>query len=128
VTVLPEDAVAFDRFLAGSPPEVVATASALRLAVLDAMPDAVEWFDPGNGLLAFGTTRTMRDLMFAIIPHQAHVNLQLVDGVDLPNPDGRIEGTGKRARHVKVRSEADAAAPWLRAAIAAQLVHRSAGR
>jgi hypothetical protein len=70
----------------------------------------------------------MGDLMFAIIPHKAYVNLQLVDGVDLPNPDGRIEGTGKRARHVKVRSAADAAAPWLRAAIAAQLAYRSAGR
>ena len=122
------DAVAFDRVLAASTPEVAAVGRALRRAVLDALPDAVEWFDPGNGLLAFGATRTMGDLMFAIIPHKAHVNLQLVDGVDLPNPDGRIEGTGKRARHVKVRSAADAAAPWLRAAIAAQLAYRSAGR
>ena len=57
----------------------------------------------------------MRDFCFAIIPHKAHVNLQLADGVDLPNPDGRIEGTGKRIRHVKVRSVEDARAPWLRA-------------
>ena len=46
----------------------------------------------------------MRDFLFAIIPHKAYVNLQLADGVDLPNRDGRIEGTGKRIRHVKVRS------------------------
>jgi hypothetical protein len=120
-----DDAVAFDRFLAASAPEVAAIAGALRQAVLEAMPAAVEWFDPGNGLLAFGATRTMRELMFAIIPHKAHVNLQLVDGVDLPNPHGRIEGTGRRARHVKVRSVADTDAPWLRMAIAAQLDHRS---
>jgi hypothetical protein len=120
-----EDAVAFDRFLAASTPEVAAIAGALRQAVTEAMPDAVEWFDPGDGLLAFGATRTMRDLLFAIIPHKAHVNLQLVDGVDLPNPDGRIEGTGKRARHVKVRSVADIDAPWLRAAVAAQLAYRT---
>ena len=50
----------------------------------------------------------MRDFLFAIIPHTAHVNLQLADGADLPNPDGRIEGTGKRVRHVKVRSVEDA--------------------
>ncbi len=53
----------------------------------------------------------MRDFYFAIIPHKAHVNLQLADGVDLPNPDGRIEGTGKRVRHVKVRSVEDAGRP-----------------
>ena len=124
-----EDAVAFDKFLGASTPEVAETARALRLAVIEVFPDAVEWFDPGNGLLAFGTTRTMRDLLFAIIPHKAHVNLQLVDGVDLPNPDGRIEGTGKRARHVKVRSVADTEAAWLKAAIAAQLaIRQPAGR
>ena len=50
----------------------------------------------------------MREFWFAIIPHTAHVNLQLADGVELPNPDGRIEGTGKRVRHIKIRSEDDA--------------------
>lgn len=119
-----EDAVAFDLFLAGSTPDVADVARSLRLTVLEAFPDAIEWFDPGNGLLAFGSRRSMRDLYFAIIPHTAHVNLQLVDGVDLPDPDGRIEGTGKRARHVKVRSVADTTAPWLKAAVAAQLAAR----
>jgi hypothetical protein len=67
----------------------------------------------------------MRDLSFAIIPHTSWVNLQLADGVELANPDGRIEGTGKRIRHVKVRSVEDAAAPWVRAVIAAQLAYRA---
>jgi hypothetical protein len=117
VTGPTDDAAAFDAFLAGSTPEVAAVARAVRLAVLARLPDAIEWFDPGNGLLGIGATRTMRGLLFAIIPHRAHVNLQLVDGVDLPNPYGKVEGTGKRARHVKARSVEDAAAPWLTAAI-----------
>ena len=123
----PEDAIAFDRFLEGSAPGIAEVARALRVAVLSALPGAVEWFDPGNGLLAIGTKRSMRDLLFAIIPHRAHVNLQLVDGVDLPNPDGRIEGTGKRVRHVKLRALDDVGSPWLRAAVAAQVRHRSPG-
>ncbi len=41
---------------------------------------------PADGLLAFGTGGSMRDFWFAIIPHTAHVNLQLADGVDLPEP------------------------------------------
>jgi hypothetical protein len=128
VTAASGDAVAFDVFLGSSSPEVAATARAVRQAILVALPGTVEWFDPGDGLLAFGATRTVRDLIFAIIPHKAHVNLQLVDGVDLPNPHGRIEGTGKRARHVKVRSAAEAAAPWVIEAIAAQVAHRQADR
>jgi hypothetical protein len=118
-----EDALAFDRHLDAIAPNVADIARALRLTVLEGFPAAVESFDPGDGLLAFGTGRSMRDLRFAIIPHTAHVNLQLVDGVDLANPDGRIEGTGKRARHIKVRSVEDAHAPWLRAAIAAQVAY-----
>ena len=68
----------------------------------------------------------MRDLLFAIIPHRSWVNLQLADGVDLPNPDGRIEGTGKRVRHLKIRSVEDTGTSWVRATIAAQVAHRRA--
>ena len=116
----------FDRILDGNAPEVVATAHALRAAVEGAMPDVVEQVDFGNGLLAFGRSRAMRDLLFAIIPHKAHVNLQLADGVDLPNPDGLIEGTGKRIRHVKVRSAEMAASQAVRLVIDAQVQFRRA--
>ena len=123
-----EDAVGFDRFLEGSTAEVADIARALRVAVLAAFPGAVEWFDPSDGVLGFGSRRTIRDLCLAIAPHKAHVNLQLVDGVDLPNEHGRIEGTGKRARHVKVRTIAEVAAPWVVDAIYAQLAHRQPNR
>jgi hypothetical protein len=114
----------FDRILEGNAPEVVATAHALRAAVESAMPDVVEQVDFGNGLLAFGRSRAMRDLLFAIIPHKSHVNLQLADGVDLPNPDGLIEGTGKRIRHVKVRSVEMAGSAAIRVVIDAQVQFR----
>lgn len=119
-----EDAVAFEGYLGASSPEVADVARTLRLTVLEALPGAIEWFDQGNGLLAIGTTRTMHDLLFAIIPHRAHVNLQLADGVDLPNPDGRIEGTGKRVRHVNVRSIDDARSSWLRSTVAEEIAWR----
>jgi hypothetical protein len=122
-----DDALAFDRFLDASAPNVAETARALRLTVLDAVPDAVETFDPADRLLAFGTRGSRREFWFAIIPHTAHVNLQLADGADLPNPDGRIEGTGKRVRHVKVRSADEARAAWLRAVVARQVAHRQPG-
>lgn len=113
----------FDKILEGNAPEVIATAHALRATVKSAMPDVVEQVDFGNGLLAFGRSMAMRDLLFAIIPHKSHVNLQLADGADLPNADGSIEGTGKRIRHVKVRSVEAASSPAVRKAIDAQIAH-----
>jgi hypothetical protein len=113
----------FDRILEGNAPDVIATAHALRASVKAAMPDVVEQVDFGNGLLAFGRSMAMRDLLFAIIPHKSHVNLQLADGADLPNADGSIEGTGKRIRHVKVRSVEAATSPAVRNAIDAQIAY-----
>jgi hypothetical protein len=120
-----DDALAFDRHLAATAPDVADISRALRLTVLAGFPDAVETFDRADGLLAIGMGRSMRDFRFAIIPHKAHVNLQLADGVDLPNPDGRIEGTGKRVRHLKVRSVADASSDWVQRVVAAQVAFRS---
>jgi hypothetical protein len=94
----------WDEVLASHTPEVQASARALEALIREEAPDVVVQFDPGNGLLAFGRSMRMRDLLFALIPHAGWVNLQLADGALLPNPDGLIEGTGKRIRHVKVRS------------------------
>ena len=113
----------FEKVLEGNAPEVAATSHALREAVKAVLPDAVEQIDFGNGLLALGRSRAMRDLLFAIIPHKSHVNLQLADGAELPNPHGAIEGTGKRIRHVKVRSVEAASSPPVRAAIDAQIAY-----
>jgi len=122
--VTSEDAIAFDRYLEATAPAVAEIARALRLAVLAGLPDAIETFDRSDGLLAIGRGRSLRDFLFAIIPHKAHVNLQLADGAELPNPDVRIEGTGKRIRHVKVRSVEDCRSDWVRGVIVAQVAFR----
>ncbi|HXG27153.1 MAG TPA: hypothetical protein VNL94_09950 [Candidatus Binatia bacterium] len=114
----------WDENLATHSPDVQAAARALDAAIREAEPALKVRFDPGNGLLAFGRSMAMRDLLFALIPHTGWVNLQLADGALLPNPDGRIEGTGKRIRHIKVRSAAAAADPRVRAAIREQLAIR----
>ncbi len=116
-----------DRLLAEHPAQIQAIERALRVTIRSAVPDAVEQVDFGNKLIAFGRSMTMRGLLFAIIAHQSWVNLQLADGAVLPDPDGLIEGTGKRIRHVKIRSvEAASSAPVV-AIIDAQLAARPEG-
>jgi hypothetical protein len=111
----------WDEVLASHTPAVQAAARALETVIRDELPDVVIDFDPGNGLLAFGRSMRMRDLLFALIPHAGWVNLQLADGALLPNPDGLIEGTGKRIRHVKVRSADVARDPRILGIVRAEL-------
>jgi hypothetical protein len=115
------------RLIAEHPPEQQSVEQALRIAIRREFPAAVEQVDFGNKLIAFGRSMKMRGLLFAIIAHKSWVNLQLADGGDLPNPDGRIEGTGKRIRHIKVRSVDDASSVPVLAAIRAQLAARPDG-
>lgn len=107
-----------------STPEVRAIFLAALDLVRDVMPDANGQLDLPDRLVAFGHgspggTR-MRDFAIALIPHRAHVNVQLADGALLENPDGLVEGTGKRIRHVKCRSVEDVGRPALRELIRAQ--------
>ncbi len=98
-----------DELLARSSPEVRAVAQRLRAVVLDVLPGTIqETVDLADNLLAYVTGPRLRDIVIGIIPHTSHVNLQFPDGVDLPDPSGLLEGTGRRARHVKNRSVADA--------------------
>lgn len=116
-----------DRLLAEHSPELQAIERALRATIRREFPGAVEQVDFGNKLIAFGRSMKMRGLLFAIIAHRTWVNLQLADGAELADPDGLIEGTGKRIRHIKIRSvEAASSAPVL-AAIRAQLAARPEG-
>ena len=111
----------WDENLASHSADIQAAARELEAVIRAALPEIVVHYDPGNGLLAFGRSMAMRDLLFAIIPHAGWVNLQLADGALLSNPDGLIEGTGKKIRHIKVRTREAATSAPVRAAILAQL-------
>ena len=100
----------------------------LRSLVREVMPEAQEQVDLPDRVLAygFGPPGGVRMSGFAVglIPHTAHVNVQLADGALLPDPDGIVEGTGKRIRHVKCRSLEDVARPALRALLEEQAALR----
>lgn len=112
------------RLLAGHAATVRDTAVRLQALIRELAPEAIETVDEPDHLLAYGWSPRMRDLIFAIAPHTSHVNLQLADGAGLSDPDRIVEGTGKRIRHVKCRSVADAERPALRALIQAQIETR----
>lgn len=117
-----------DTLLAPQTPIVREVVLALRSLVREVMPDATEQIDLPDRLVAFGFgppggTR-LRDFAVGLIPHRAHVNVQLADGALLDDPTGIVEGTGKRIRHVKCRSLDDLARPALRTLVADQAARR----
>jgi hypothetical protein len=117
-----------DTLLAPQTPIVREVVLALRSLVREVMPDATEQVDLPDRLVAFGFgppggTR-LRDFAVGLIPHRAHVNVQLADGALLDDPTGIVEGTGKRIRHVKCRSLEDVTRPALRTLLADQAARR----
>ena len=75
----------------------------LRDLVLELAPDAIEQIDQPARLLAYGYAQTYTHTICVIIPQKSYVNLGFPRGVELPDPSGLLEGTGKKARHVKIR-------------------------
>jgi hypothetical protein len=95
--------------------------------VLEVLPEAREILDRSDRLVAYATgPRPIKDLWAGIAPHTSHVNLQLANGALIADPAGLVEGTGKRVRHVKLRSVGDVERPELRSLLDASLArHRS---
>ena len=98
---------------------------ALRAVVLEVDPNACEVVRPGERTATYGVgPRKMIDGYAYILPHARWVNLGFYQGADLADPETRLEGTGARMRHVKVRSPQDANDPAVRALLESALAER----
>ena len=104
----PETSEALSAFLASYSPQVQELALALRALILRVLPSAIEQVDPPSKIIAYGSDRTYAGLICAIAPYQSRVNLMFARGAELPDPEHLLEGTGKRARHVKITARAEA--------------------
>lgn len=96
-----------EEFLAAYPPEIRALALETKNLILRVIPSAVEIVDPPSKIVAYGFGRKYADLICAIAPYSKYLNLIFSKGAELPDPDQRLTGTGKRARHIKIRTIED---------------------
>jgi len=104
-----------DEFLNAYSPQIRELAMKTRGLILEVFPGAVEQVDVPSKIIAYGTGTRYADLICAIAPFSAHINLMFSKGASLPDPDGLLEGTGKKARHVKIRQVEDLERPAVRA-------------
>ncbi|MDT4966189.1 MAG: hypothetical protein QOJ64_926 [Acidobacteriota bacterium] len=64
--------------------------------------------------MGFGPTARMGDTVCMIGAYSAHVNLGFNQGAELEDPQGLLQGTGKKIRHVKIKTAADLSHPGIR--------------
>ena len=100
--------------LAGHTALVQQIALELRALVLQMAPAAIEQIDLPAHMLAYGFKATYKELLCVIMPTQKYVNFGFPHGASMSDPAGLLQGTGKRARHVKVTSLEDARRSELR--------------
>ena len=100
-------------------PEMREVMQQLRPLIREVMPQATEGVHAGWKAIYYNDTPSVMNMIVAMSPAQAHVTLSFSDGIDLPDPAKRLEGTGKRGRHVKIRSVEDVRSPEVRALLEA---------
>ena len=99
----------FDDLLAITEDSQKSTLKSLREIILSIHPEAFEVVRLGERAATYGVGPKKNSESYAyLLPHKNWVNLGFLFGVNLPDPDGWLEGSGKKMRHVKIRSQEDA--------------------
>lgn len=97
----------------------------LREIVFEVDPDTCEVVRLGDRAATYGVgPRKMLDGYAYILPYKRWVNLGFYQGAELADPEGLLEGTGAKMRHVKVRSVDEAKRSAVRALVRGALERR----
>jgi hypothetical protein len=115
----------FDDILATARPGVCPVCRALRLLIASLHPRFVEVVWPRQKIASFGVGPKKMTEHYAYISVQpSHVNLGFYHGAPLNDPAGLLEGTGRRLRHVKVRTLSDSKNPAITALLRQAIADR----
>ena len=93
----------FNQAIEDSSPEVQDIARRLRELIIETYSEVVEVPWPHQKTVGYGVgPKKMSEHFCYLAPQKDRVNLGFFHGADLPDPNGILEGTGKKLRHVKV--------------------------
>ena len=117
----------FEDLLDIAPDALRSIMTCLRELILLVDPDAVMVVRLGDKAATFGVgPKKMSEGYCYILPYSKWVNLGFYHGVALPDPDGLLQGTGAKMRHIKIRSIEDCQNPMLSQMIGNALKERKA--
>jgi hypothetical protein len=93
----------FEEAIGEATEDVQALARDVRALIADIYPQVTEVPWPRQQITGYGLgPKKMSEHFCYIGAHAAHVNLGFNYGADLPDPEGLLEGTGKKFRHIKI--------------------------
>ena len=110
-------------FLTRYPPEVRELVHDVRAFVRQSIPEVRETLDLPAKIIAYGFGSGYSDMICTIIPSQSGVKLGIARGAEIDDPDGLLEGSGKRHRHVPLGTAADLERPGLKALLVAAVAN-----
>jgi hypothetical protein len=114
-------------FLARYSPEIAADARRALAFLARRLPTAKRLvYDNYNALVVgFGTSEKVGDIILSIALYPRYVTLFFARGVDLPDPDGLLEGCGSRVRGVRLQPISRLETPEVRTLIDAAVARAS---
>jgi len=103
-------------YLASYDPHISNLILALREAVLEEAPDAIESVVKGYAVaIGFSFTgKPLKDGFCHVVAYSNHVNLGFNRGALLPDPNRVLKGTGKSIRHITIRNQGELDRPFIR--------------
>ena len=94
-----------DTFLAKYDQQVHTHALILREVLFKNLPNIIEQIDIPARMIAYCYGQKYVEMICTIIPSKKGLKLGFSYGVDLPDPEKLLEGTGKISRYIEIKSD-----------------------
>ena len=101
------DSKIIDDFLAGYSEDVFSSAQILRELILSVLPEVQEQLDIPAKMIAYCYGQKYIELVCTLIPSKKGLKLGFYKGMDLPDPDKLLQGSGKISRYVEIKTRDD---------------------
>lgn len=96
-----------DDFLAQYSEDVFSNALKLREIILKNLPEVQEQVDIPAKMIAYTYGQKYMEIVCTLIPSKKGLKLGFYKGVELPDPDGLLNGSGKLSRYVEIKKKED---------------------
>ena len=115
----------FEDVIAAANPDIGNLATHLRSLISEVFPDVYEVPWPKQKIAGYGVGPKKQTEHFCYLGmFKKHVNLGFNHGSEIEDPDGLLEGTGKKYRHLKIGAIEDVEKPAVRLLLESAVTER----
>lgn len=89
-------------FLSQYNKDVINTATELRKIIIETLPNVIEQLDLPAKMIAYCYGQKYAEMICTIIPSKKGIKLGFYKGVELPDSNNLLKGTGKFSRYIEI--------------------------